>query len=31
MALPLQSAGMPCGVRGVAAHAPAFAMLAEDA
>lgn len=31
MALPLQSAGMPCGVRGAAAHAPAFAMLAEDA
>lgn len=31
MARPLQSVGMPCGVRGTAAHAPAFAMLAEDA
>jgi putative acetyltransferase len=31
MALPLQQAGMPCGVRGAATHAPAFAMLAGDA
>lgn len=31
MARPLQAAGMPCGVRGAAAHAPAFATLAEDA
>ena len=31
MARPLQPAGMPCGARGTAAHAPAFAMLAEDA
>lgn len=31
MALPLQSAGMPCGVRGAAVHAPAFAALSEDA
>lgn len=31
MVLPLQSAGMPCGVRGAAAHAPAFAALSEDA
>ncbi|PCD02062.1 GNAT family N-acetyltransferase [Sphingomonas spermidinifaciens] len=31
MALPLQTAGMPCGVRGIAAHAPAFAALSEDA
>jgi putative acetyltransferase len=31
MALPLQSAGMPCGVRGAAAHARAFAALSEDA
>lgn len=31
MALPLQPAGMPCGVRGIAAHAPAFAALSEDA
>ncbi|TKD51318.1 GNAT family N-acetyltransferase [Sphingomonas baiyangensis] len=28
MVLPLQSAGMPCGVRGHAAHARAFAALA---
>ncbi|WP_315761116.1 N-acetyltransferase [Sphingomonas sp. Y38-1Y] len=31
MARALQSAGMPCGVRGSAAHAPAFAALGEDA
>lgn len=31
MALPLQAAGMPCGARGAAVHAPAFAALSEDA
>ncbi|HTG39161.1 N-acetyltransferase [Sphingomonas sp.] len=31
MAMPLQAAGMPCGVRGAATHAPAFAALSEDA
>lgn len=31
MALPLQDGRMPCGVRGVAAHAPAFARLGETA
>jgi putative acetyltransferase len=31
MALPLQRAGMPCGARGLAAHAPAFAALSEVA
>jgi putative acetyltransferase len=30
MALPLQDGAMPCGVRGVAAHAPAFAALGEE-
>lgn len=31
MALPLQDGQMPCGVRGIAAHAPAFARLGDDA
>ena len=30
MALPLQDGAMPCGVRGTAAHAPAFAALGEE-
>lgn len=30
MALPLQKGAMPCGVRGEAAHAPAFAKLSGD-
>ncbi|WP_448501284.1 GNAT family N-acetyltransferase [Sphingomonas sp.] len=30
MALPLQPAGMPCGVRGRADHAAAFAALAQE-
>lgn len=30
MALPLQGGAMPCGVRGDAVHAPAFAHLGED-
>lgn len=30
MALPLQAAGMPCGVRGVATHAAAFARLGQE-
>lgn len=30
MALPLNDAGMPCGVRGRADHAPAFATLAQE-
>lgn len=29
MALPLQGGAMPCGIRGEAAHAPAFAQLGE--
>ena len=31
LALPLQDGKMPCGVRGAAAHAQAFAALREDA
>lgn len=31
MALPLQDGAMPCGIRGAALHAPAFAKLGEDA
>ncbi|MGK6318333.1 GNAT family N-acetyltransferase [Sphingomonas sp. DT-204] len=31
MALPLQQGAMPCGVRGAAVHAPAFAALGEAA
>ncbi|MFD1786031.1 GNAT family N-acetyltransferase [Sphingomonas floccifaciens] len=31
MALPLQDGKMPCGVRGVAVHAKAFASLGEEA
>jgi putative acetyltransferase len=30
MALPLQGGAMPCGVRGAATHAPAFAALGQD-